>query len=203
MNNQPLILFTSAIISKHEKEREAEYFNSYQNLLTFIPESQIQVIECYLTNDLYFRNPIAKYAKKIFYSNTHNPYIRNKGVLEAKGLIEFFNKTKISDDQVCIKLTGRYYMMESEFIEASKKHDACYTTDSHNQAFTGCIAMRARLFKEFLLNLDLDQMERDMINIEFLAARFLEKKSEEGFSVHHMKPIHVWSKINNESIVCW
>lgn len=199
----PKFLFTSAIIPKFEEIRQEEYLKSYNQLLSFgIKKEDIYVIETVKTESCFWEDV----TDNLFYTNTHLSYLRNKGVLEANAILKFFRFYTFEPQQPLIKLTGRYLLQSPNFIEATKNTHIVYTTDSHGQAFFGCIGMRYNLMKTFFEALDLNLMEQRMINIELMARMFIDQVHGLPDNINlalHLPKIDVMANVNNQKVLYW
>jgi len=128
-----------------------------------------------------FLNPL---ISNIFYSGTHDPRIKNHGVDEInawKAAITHFN---FSDDDIIIKLTGRYFPNSSYFFDAIINNETLYDVFCHafppwhtgyGQVFVGAFAMRGKLLKQYIENVNVEKLERDMTNIEFDIYTFIKQ----------------------------
>jgi hypothetical protein len=194
------ILFTSAIIPSNYDTRKLEYIESISSLKKYIDINDIYNIECFLQNSSY----LEEYLFNTFYSNTHIDTLKNKGVKEALALKSFIDNHKFERNEIVIKHTGRYRFLSRYFInqiEMNKTTDVFVRiNDTYPQYFTGTFAMRFEIFKEFILQLDLNNMEKYMINIEKELYDYLGKSN---YSIIEFSNIDVYSKINNTDIVIW
>lgn len=178
------ILYTAALIDFDYKSRKQEYIKTL-NILRDYGYSEPYIVEAIKRGPLTFLND---YSCNVIYSNVNNPGLGNKGVNEAKSIKEAFKKINFNDNDMIVKITGRYYFTSNEFLKTVEDHpsiDAFVTTDSSGQVFTGCFALRYKFFKEMLDQLDYAKMEREMINIEQEVAWYL-KKISRAQNVHVM-----------------
>jgi hypothetical protein len=86
------------------------------------------------------------------------------------------------DEDLLIKLTGRYSLESSRFLNAVETHpeiDLFVKFDQWGQAFTGCYAIRCKVLKELLRGIDLEELERQRICIETKVAEFIRKMPPE------------------------
>lgn len=191
------IFFTTAIIDNFYSERKQEYIDSFETLSNFLNKQNIYIIECYSNHVNFLEN-----LNPVFYTNTHKD-LKNKGVKEAMGLISFIlnNKYNIEDNEIIIKQTGRYKLLNNDAINTiNNTFFDCYTKIQleYNQCFTGFFALRFKYLKEFLFNLDLIKMEKESINIEKELYNFITKKN---INTYIYSNINLYSNINNESKV--
>lgn len=192
------LLLTSAIIEAHYDERKNEYLESVSYIDSIGLKNYVFFIETILSKDHF----IEDLQIPVFYSNTHLDYLRNKGVKEILALAKFLNSIEIVEDEMIIKLTGRYRFISDFFIKEVEKqeYDLYYTTRDF-QSFFGCFAIRKKYFIEFINSLNLVEMENRMINIELEFLNFIKRRDDINSKVYNK--IDVYSKINNETVVLW
>jgi hypothetical protein len=141
--------------------------------------------------------------QNVFYSKSHNEKIRNKGVREAMGLIKFIESNReINDNDIVIKHTGRYKFLSKFLLDDIEKNQDkdLFVRENTNQYFTGTFGMRYKYFKQFLLNLNLNQMEKNMINIE---KKIYDFSIQENLNKKTYSNIDIYSNINNQQKYFW
>jgi hypothetical protein len=192
------ILLTSATIPSFFEERK----NEYQESIDFIKNHSLNGNSTIIETVLFEKSFLEEFDLEIFYSKTHNETIKNKGVKEIMALNSYFYNNKIDDNEMIIKMTGRYRFLSEKFIKEIQKDDfdAYYTTEG-NQVFFGCFALRKKYLIEFINSIDLDEMEKNMINVEKKFYDFLQIKN--NIKLKHIDKIDVYSKINNKVVVIW
>ena len=169
------IIYTSALIENKFEQRKSEYISSYTKLKSITDKDNIFVLECYLDN-LNFLND---FDCRKFISLTHDSKIRNKGVLEFKAIKSFVgnNSELFSDDDFVIKITGRYELKTSKFldiVQSSKDFDFIGKLMNYNtQIFAGMFAIKFKFLKLFLDSLDFSFLEKNMVCIENSILDFL------------------------------
>jgi len=194
------ILFTTALIPSFYEQRRLEYIESFDTISNFFTSEDIKILECYSQKTKSFLDDFI--CEDIFFSET-NREIRNLGVKEALAIKAFIDQTDLDDNEIIVKLTGRYKLTSNYIIEEIYKNpeiDAFVRSGTGPQYFTGFFAMRFLHFKTFFRSLDLEHMEKNMINIEAELFRFLEK---EGIKKIVYDRIDVFSNINNTDKVNW
>src|SRR3990170_5685438 len=135
---------------------------------------------------------------RVFYPLVDDNNYRNKGVNEAVSLLAGFRHFKFNDNDMIIKMVGRYYFNSDAFVrlvEANPDVDVFVKFDSYGQAFTGCYAMRFRYSKELHEKLDLDLMEKNMINIEAETGRYIKELERRGVKVMYLNKLDVTANI--------
>lgn len=185
------ILYTVALIDFDYESRRQEYINTL-NILRDYGYPEPYIVEAIKPGPHTFLN---KYSNNVIYSNVNNPSLGNKGVNEAKSIKEAFKKIKFNDNDMIVKITGRYYFTSDEFLKTIEDHpsiDAFVTTDSSGQVFTGCFALRFKFFRDLIDQLDYEKMEREMINIEQEVAWYLKRIiNEQSAHVMYLNCINV------------
>ncbi len=200
LKGQIRIICTSAIIPEHYEMRREEYTRSLQRLKNYPYE--LYVFEaCHRSSPPF----LEKLTPHVFYSNVNNPSLRNKGVNEAASLIEGFKYYRFNDEDMIVKLTGRYHLFNDHFLKIIESHpegDVFVKGDknhlrSHEKIFSGCFAMRHRFFKQMLAEMDLVKMEKEMIDIEKEIAHFIQQLEDQGAHVVYVDKLGVAANIGN------
>jgi len=176
------ILYTAALIDKHFEGRKQEYLHSLGNIYMLGFEPYI-VEACKKAGPTFFD----EHCKHVFYAKSNNPRLKNKGVNEASTMLESLNYFDFDDEDMILKITGRYYLKSDFLIQMIKnnpEHDAFVKLDPHGQVFTGCFAMRYKDFKQMLEQLDFAYMEKYMINIEREVADYLRYRNIKTLKLH-------------------
>lgn len=161
------VLATSALIPDNYPIRQWEYGQSFSTINQF--GYDLYVVECYKEKGPSF---FEEFSKNIFYSGV-NANLKNKGVNEANALIKALEYFKFDPEELIVKITGRYRLENNSFFCDTDGFDCVYNPRG-NQAFFGCFAIKAKLFYDMLNSFDKVKMEKEMINIEYLIARYLE-----------------------------
>lgn len=179
------VLCTAALINNQYEMRKQEYINCLQKLSVL--GYQPIVVESCIQGPTFLDN----YAT-VFYSRTNNPQLRNKGVNEAISILSSFNHFNFQDNDMIIKLTGRYLFYSDQFfkdIENSPNTDIFVKEFSDGQIFTGCFAIRFKLLKEFLTHINYIWMEQNMINIEQLFADYVNRCISNNIKVQKLSTL--------------
>ncbi len=197
-NRHVKIVFTSALIDFNYAIRQEEYISSMIILNNY--GYQPYVIEtCKTSPPSFFEN----YTHHVFYSNVNDYSLINKGVNEARAMIEGFKHYQFDDEDMIIKLTGRYFFHSRQFldvvethpeIDASVKFCAAYPV-VNGRVFTGCFAMRCKYFKEMLQQLDFVKMEEELIDLEVEVARYIHRMEEKGCKILYLKDLGMTANI--------
>jgi len=97
---------------------------------------------------------------KVFYTNNNEQQFKSKGINEFIDIKEIINRYGIDDDDIIIKLTGRYRALTPNFfkdiIENENNYDgfikffgACSLKFEEYDCILGCYALRTKYFKLF------------------------------------------------------
>jgi len=168
-NDMIKIICTAALIAPQAESRKIEYVNAIKAVkqFGFVP----YIVESCVAGPSFLDD----LSDKLWYAKTNDSGLRNKGVNEVKALLHFFNHHTFNDDDIIVKVTGRYVFLNDSFfsfIMSHLKFDA-FVRYLGDQVFTGCFAMRYKYLINFLENLNLQKMEQSMINLERELADYL------------------------------
>jgi len=105
-----------------------------------------------------------------------------------------------ADDDIVIKLTGRYFLIDQNFIDLIKNtfenYDAYVLYGKHfvstDHVFTGCFALKWKYFKQLINDLDFESSETNLIPIEKSVADFVH---EQRLRVCPVENLHVAARI--------
>ncbi len=181
------VIYTAALLNHLFKMRKDEYIKCIKILNNYGYEPYV-IESCKASSPSFFED----HTPFVFYANTNDYSLKNKGVNEAKAMIKAFEYYNFDDDDIIIKITGRYHLDSPYFLhvvennqdaDAFGKFDPIATLTDKGRVFTGCFALRCKYFKEFVKNLDLVKMEKEMIDIEREAAAYIMNLSEKGHKV--------------------
>jgi len=158
-----LILTTSLrnrAYSEYSEDRLARYRQAIQDTLRWIPEDVRPIL---VENNGLRKTGLEgfQHAGKevpVVYTRNNERMYRNKGVNELLDLHEVIRQQGIKDDEVVIKLTGRYRMLSSKMVEVVRSTSAsydvwmrfmnvCHRVYDPNDCVLGCYAMRASYLK--------------------------------------------------------
>ncbi len=168
------VVCTAALINSDFENRKQEYIKTLK-ILDEYGYSNPYIFEAVQPFGPTFLND---YSSHVIYPNVNNPSLRNKGVNEARLLAASLTNLPFQDNDIIIKITGRYFFTSNAFlkiVEDNPTIDAFVKKAPDGQIYTGCYAMRYKFFKEMLGQLNLTQMEQEMRNIEQEVATYLKK----------------------------
>ena len=178
LTSEVKILYTAALLDFDYESRKKEYIHTLDILRSYGYHNPY-IVEAIKSGPHTFFND---YSCNVIYSNVNNPKLRNKGINEARSMTEACKKFYFKDNDIIVKITGRYFFTSDVFlraVEAKPTVDAFVTVDQYGQVFTGCFALRYKFLKEMLHQLDYQKMERNMINIESEVSCYLRKIIQE------------------------
>lgn len=189
------IVCTAALIEQQQEMRKQEYIHSLTAIQQFGYEPYV-IEACKKTGPTFLED----YTNHVFYSTVNNPYLHNKGVNEGRTMLEGLRYFNFSDEDIIIKLTGRYAFTSSYLIDTIEKNpeiDVFVRSIDHNtQVFTGCFAMRYKYLVAMLESFRYPAMEQRMINIEFEVARYVKKQmQQQKIQVLYLDKVDVQGKI--------
>ena len=160
------LIITTSINNRHgsqnTNERKERYLYAINNTLKLLPEQIIPIIvenngkrETYLDN---FYHGV-KRVQVVYTENNKQPF-KSKGVNELLDIKEVIEKCDIKDDDLIIKLTGRYRALSPKFFKDvtanEQEYDAfvkffgtCSLKFEIYDCILGCYAMRTKYIKLF------------------------------------------------------
>ena len=192
------VVCTSALIDFCYEARKQEYISSLERLKEY--GYQPYVFEaCHPASPSF----LEKHTPHVFYSNVNDIKLGNKGVNEAASLIEGFKQTQFGDNDMIVKLTGRYLFDSRDFLQLVEDHPEidvfvrCDPLGFPEKVFTGCFAMRYKFFKQMLENLDLIKMEEELIDLEKEVAHFTRQLAHLGKNVMYVEKVGIVANIGS------
>jgi hypothetical protein len=137
----------------------------------------------------------------VCYTKTNNIRLNNKGVNEAVSLKAALEKWSFNDNDVVVKITGRYCFEDDFFLKFAEQHkDAdVIVKEFTDSAFTGGFAMKYKHLMAFLEWLDLKEMEEKLISIEQMLARYL-KAHEKKLTILKLEKINMKGRVFNDGV---
>lgn len=144
-------------------ERKDRYLYAISETLKVLPHEIKPLVvenngkrETYLDNFYHHHNQHVK----VIYTDNNKQSFKSKGVNEILDIKEVIEKYGIEDNDIIIKLTGRYRALSSKFfkevIENENNFDAfvkffgtCSLKFEQYDCILGCYALRAKFFKMY------------------------------------------------------
>lgn len=175
-NGNVKILYTSALLPERFEGRKQEYMHSLQVIKDYGFINNTYIVEALGYTPLSFYE---EYGRPVLYVNKNDRSLVNKGVSEAKLLKAAFAYFDFDDEDMIIKLTGRYFFNDDRFLKLvlSEPDTDAFVSYWGDKGIvtTGCYAMRGKYYKKMLEEMDLYRMESELIAIETVVTEFLKK----------------------------
>lgn len=187
-----LLITTALTYEGHHKYGDPNLIvkreSQYRNFIEFMKSINIEKYYCECVNPgpHTFLNELID-EKHLFYTNTHNPSLKNIGVDEISGCKAALNHFNFDDDDIIIKLTGRYtpnsLLLVNEIMAHENDFDVFFHPFPENhsgagQMFTGTFGIRKMHYQHYLEQVNLNKMESEMINIEYDMLNYLNSNKE-------------------------
>ena len=144
-DNNIYIIITCCLINKDYEERKNKYIEGISQIIKLtkkIPNKKIVIVENNTTNKKTF---LEKFGLDVIYTNSNNNiHTKNKGIKEMLDILTIIKKYKIKDNNLIVKITGRYILNEnSNFIK---------TLENYNPNKTDCIIRYSHWSKQIISN---------------------------------------------------
>lgn len=173
------IVCTAALLDHQFDMRKKEYIKSLNTLANYGFKENVYVVEAIKGVGPTF---LDQHSKNVFYSKAHDfnvKDIRNKGINEARTLLDGLDYFNFHPNDMILKLTGRYRLKSNKFIKLIKQNPDVdiFVKVIHNGDWpiTGCFAMRYRYMRDLLENLDYRYMEENFVYIEHKVMEYINK----------------------------
>jgi hypothetical protein len=156
------LIITTSIINKHLKHsyenREETYKNSISNTLKLLPSNIIPII---VENNNLSNSYLDNFNINISYTNNNKNIYHHKGVNELEDIKSVINRYNIQDNDIIIKITGRYHPTSSFFFNHILKYEneydifmkffnVCSKKYNENECVLGLYAIRCKYLKDFV-----------------------------------------------------
>lgn len=173
------IVCTAALIDEKYEMRKNEYITC-MNILAQYGFTNPYIIEAIKQSGPTFLDDL---STNVFYSTVHDfkINIENKGINEARTMLQGFEHFNFDPEDMIIKVTGRYHFLSDDFFKLVKNNPDVdifvrQSTDTPNWIPGACIAMRCKYFKEMLSSMDYDNMLYHSIYIEREVDKYVKKQ---------------------------
>jgi len=148
--------------AKDQTERQERYLYAINETLKVLPHEIKPIIvenngkrETYLDNFYHHNQRI-----NVFYTENNKQQFKSKGANELLDIKEVIDRYGIKDDDIIIKLTGRYRALSPKFFEEVirnendydafiKFYGTCSLKFEQYDCILGCYALRAKYIKLF------------------------------------------------------
>jgi hypothetical protein len=159
------IIITTSINNKNGMDdyehRKNRYMNSIESLLTLTEDLFIKPI--IVENNGLRTTYLDELKCDVVYTNNNILNVNNKGITELLDIKHVINKYQIQDDDVVIKITGRYKLLDFSFLELvmnnSDEYDVfikffnvCELKYMYNDCVLGLFAIKCKYLKSFNYN---------------------------------------------------
>ena len=160
------LVMTSCIHNKfgiqNSEKRQKEYKNAIQSVLKYIPaEIQVRIVE----NSTQSPTFLDEFDIPVVYTHHSNINVRNKGILEFKDLLYTLHTQGAKPNDIVIKLTGRYSILNSSFFEhvlkTQSEYDAWvkfYNVCTHEFMDNDCVLGLFAIRYKYLKRLDYSEL---------------------------------------------
>ena len=149
------LIITTSIHNKFgiQDGRKERYLYSISETLKILPPEIKPII---VENNAMDHSYLDTLQVDVLYTSNNNRTYKSKGVNEMLDIKEVITTYGIKDDDIIIKLTGRYRALSSRFFEEVMKndHDAfikfygtCSLTFDKYDCILGCYAIRCKFIK--------------------------------------------------------
>lgn len=187
---------TTSVINKYLKEeqknaerdneaRKNRYITSIVKNLEILknyPNVKVLIVENNGDSNTYLNVFQEKFGVSIIYTNYNQSNYYHKGYAEMYDIKAVIKSYRMNDNDIIIKMTGRYHLMTNFFIEAviqnEDKYDAffkfynvCLKRYMHNDCILGAFALRVKFLKDF-------EYKDIYLSPEAEIAKYLKEKSE-------------------------
>jgi len=156
------IIITTSIVNKvgvkNEIHRESRYTECIQQILTFI-ENDASIKPIIVENNGPRQTFLDDFNCDICYTDNNKIDFKHKGENELLDIKEVINKYNIQDDDMVIKITGRYKLLNSNFINLItnntdidafvKFFNVCTKEYLFDDCVLGLFAVRCKYLKKF------------------------------------------------------
>jgi hypothetical protein len=165
------VIYTSALIEKNFEARKVEYLRSLSTLKEYGFDPWI-VEATHIHHSFY-----EAYSKRVFYPH-RNIYRNNIGANEIHSIRACFPHFHFADDDVVIKLTGRYWLFRPTLFKTileNPDYDVYLKKWFGNGSFefTGCFAMKWKHFKRMMQEANTQLMSIKSIAEEEILAQYV------------------------------
>lgn len=167
-------LMTTSVINKYLKEehkngekdsetRKNLYMNSIMKNLEILKnykDIKVVIVENNGDSNTYLNVFQEKFDVTILYTNYNSHNFYHKGYAEMFDIKAVVKTFHMDDNDIVIKMTGRYHLVNNFFIESVIKYkddfdaffkfyNVCLKRYMHNDCILGAFALKAKYLKEF------------------------------------------------------
>jgi hypothetical protein len=186
------LIITTCIKNKHgilnDDSRKMRYIDCIQQILSLLQKENSPIIPIIVENNGLRQTYLDVFDCDILYTNHNQKKNKYKGINELCDIKEVISHYQIQDDDMIIKLTGRYKLFDLSFIsliESNPNKDAFIKFfDVYSQQYKqddcvlGLFAIKCKYLKEFNYN------EKDSSEREF--AKYINENVSFVMNVSHL-----------------
>ena len=162
------LIITTSINNKHGiddfEHRKRRYIDSIQSVLSLIRGDET-IKPIIIENNGYRQTYLDGLGCEVAYSNNNTLNLHHKGLNELNDVHQLISHYNIQDDDMIIKLTGRYKVLNPNFLNFVKynidKYDAfvkffnvCSLEYLYNDCVLGLFAIKCKYMKQFSYKCD-------------------------------------------------
>lgn len=159
------IIITTCLINKYgikdDVHRKNRYTDCIRQILKLV-ENDVSIKPIIVENNGLRQTFLDDFKCDVIYTNNNNINFNykgdNKGAIELLDIKEVINRYKIPDDDIIIKLTGRYKLLNLNFINLVKTNsndafvkffNVCTKQYEFNDCVLGLFAIKCKYLKDF------------------------------------------------------
>ena len=149
------LIITTSINNRYgtndANERKERYLYAISETLKIVPYKTI-IVENNGKRDTYLDS-----LQEIFYTDNNKYSFKSKGINELFDIKDVIKQYNIQDDDIIIRLTGRYRLLSSHFLDQINTYDtydafikfygSCSLQFEQYDCILGCYAIRAKYIK--------------------------------------------------------
>jgi len=159
------LIITTSIIDKRNRFDINDRFVRYKECITSVldlirNDDDIKPIIVENNNSNCFNNCQSMWGCDIVYTNNNQYYYSHKGNNELMDIKQIINQYDIKDDDIVIKLTGRYKVLTNDFFTLVKENatnfdafvkffNVCTLRYYENDCVLGLLAIKCKYLKDF------------------------------------------------------
>lgn len=210
------LIITTAIISEElclqtigysYEQRMNDYKNSFKSALLLNDKfDSITILETVSKNKVDF---LENSGIPVYYSNINNNFT-NKGINEIIHIENFLKNSNIDDDDLVVKLSGRYLIENDTILLIDRDFIAKYDGDIYpgdRGVHTFLFGVKKKLFMEFVDSLNMSNNNTyDDVCIEWLIKGFMLSKGIEildnrynlgVITCLYSKELNIWTRVKS------
>jgi hypothetical protein len=154
------LIITTSINTKYntqnDEHRKKTYLDSIEKTLSFVPSNIKPII---VENNGIRETFLDIFQCDIYYTENNFNQQHHKGINELEDIKSVINKYNIEDEDIIIKITGRYHLINNTFLKLIldnqdfdayiKFFNVCTSTFCCDDSVLGLYAMRCKYLKQF------------------------------------------------------